>query len=108
MTSLPTRRLDDLIEEATVDCANDSEQAGGLFTLLEQAIATPFKTTVLGVPVTVTSVDLTADDNIVALVRRGGQRQRIRLLDLPLPDPPPPGSEWIHAYRRWVTRTGRG
>jgi hypothetical protein len=96
-----------MVEQATVDCYDDSEQVCGLFTLIEDALAVPFKTTVLGVPVTVTRVDLTADDQIVALVRRGGDRQRIPLLDLPLPDPPPVGWEWIAAYRHWVTRTGR-
>jgi hypothetical protein len=107
MTSLPTSRLEELIEQATVDCANASEQVCGLFTQLEEALATPFQTTVLGVQATVTAVDLTADDDIVALVRRGSQRQRFRLLDLTLPDPPPAGTEWIHAYRRWATRNGR-
>lgn len=107
MTSLPTGHLEEMIEQATIDCANDSEQACELFTLLEEALAIPFQTTVLGVQATVTSVDLTADDDIAALVRRGRQRQRIRLLDLPLPDPPPAGTEWIYAYRRWATRNGR-
>lgn len=96
-----------MIAQATVDCYNDSEQVGGLFTLLEDALAVPFETTVLGGSVTVTGVDLTADDQIVALVRRGSERQRILLLDLPLPDPPPAGWEWIAAYRHWANRTGR-
>lgn len=95
-----------MIEQATVDCYNDSEQACGLFTLLEDALAVPFETTVLGAPVTVTKVDLTADDQIVAHVRRGGDRQRIPLLDLPPPNPAPAGWEWIVAYRHWATRSG--
>jgi len=40
-------------------------------------------------------------DDIVAVCRRGGERQAVRLLDLPLPSPPPAGSEWIAAYRHW-------
>lgn len=107
MRSLPAARLEEMIEQATVDCYNDSEQACGLFTLLEEALAVPFEATVLGVPVTVTAVDLTVDDRIVALIRGNGQRQRIPLLDLPLPDPPPAGAEWIAAYRHWATRNGR-
>jgi hypothetical protein len=90
-----------------VDCYNDSEQVCGLFTLLEEALAVPFETTVLGVPVTVTRVDLTVDDRVVAVVDRGGDRQRTPLLDLPLPDPPPAGWEWIAAYRHWAIRTVR-
>ncbi|HEV8275945.1 MAG TPA: hypothetical protein VGQ26_09645 [Streptosporangiaceae bacterium] len=107
MRSLSAARLEEMIEQATVDCYNDSEQACGLFTLLDQALAVPFKTTVLGVPVTVTALDLAVGDRIVALIRRNGERQRIPLLDLPLPDPPPAGAEWAAAYRHWAIRSGR-
>jgi hypothetical protein len=63
----------------------------------------PFKTTVLGVEVTVESVDLTVDGCIVAICARGAVRQVIRLLDLPLPTPLPAGAEWIYAYRNWLS-----
>jgi hypothetical protein len=56
---------------------------------------------VLGVPVTVASVDLTAG-GIVAICQRDGARQAIPLLELPLPAPAPSGAEWIEAYRRWA------
>jgi hypothetical protein len=108
MASIPTAQLEALIEHATVDCYNDSEQVCGLFTLLEQSLAVPFETTVLGEVVTVTAVDLSIDDRIVAVCMRNGARQRVPLLDLPIPTPPPPpGAEWIEAYRHWATRTGR-
>ena len=106
MAPLSVARLKELIEQATVDCYNDSEQVCGLFTLLEESLAVPFETTVLGHAVTVTAVDLGIDDRIVALCVRGGARQNLSLLDLPLPTPPPRGAEWIEAYRLWVTRTG--
>lgn len=101
MRSLTAVQLDGPIEAATVDCDNDSEQVCGLFTNLDEALTVPFATTVLGTRVTVTAIDLTADDQIVAACTRGASRQRIPLLDLPMPDPPPPGAEWIEAYRRW-------
>jgi hypothetical protein len=47
-------------------------------------------------------IDLTDDEEIVAVCVRGRSRQPIRLLELPLPDPPPDGAEWIEAYRRWA------
>jgi hypothetical protein len=56
----------------------------------------------LGVDVTVTSIDLTDDDQIVAICARGRSRQRIPILDLPLPTPLPEGAEWIEAYRHWL------
>ena len=67
----------------------------------------PFKTEVLGVEVTVQHMDLTDDEQIVAVCTSGKLRQAIPILALPLPDPPPQGAEWIEAYRRWA-RGGTG
>jgi hypothetical protein len=98
--------LDALIAEATVDCYGDDEQASGLFTMIDEHVAVPFGAHVLGVPVTVREVELTADGRIVARCERDGVGQRISLLDLPLPDPAPDGAEWVEAYRRWAGATG--
>ena len=94
--------LDALIAEATVDCYNEGECVTGFYTMLEDNIAVPFQTVVLGVDVTVTGVDLTEDGQITAVCTRGKAKQRIPILDLPLPTPPPKGAEWIDAYRRWA------
>jgi hypothetical protein len=94
-------RLDELIEEATVDCYNDSEEISGLFTMMEENLALPFKTRLLGIDVTVDRIDLT-DEEIVAICRSGRNRQLISILDLALPRPRPAGAEWIDAYRRWA------
>jgi len=99
----PSRaRLEQLIEEATVDCYNESEACTGLFTMIEENLDIPFVTTVLGVAVTVTAVNITDDDRIVAICRRGRDVLTIALLDLPLPDPRPRGAEWVDAYRHWA------
>jgi calcium binding protein len=95
-------RLEEMIEEATVDCYNESEQVTGWFTMIEENLAVPFETTVLGVQVTVEGVDLNRSEQIVAIFSRGRSRQSLPILDLPLPTPPPAGSEWIEAYRRWI------
>lgn len=50
----PTKaELRDLVEQATVDCFNESEQVTGLYTMIEEYLAVPFQTNVLGVLVTV-------------------------------------------------------
>ena len=54
-----TAHLDKLIEEATVDCYNESEEVTGIFTMLEENLAVPFSTTLLEVEVTVERVDQT-------------------------------------------------
>ena len=93
--------LDALIHEATVDCYNNEEQITGLFTMIDEHLAVPFRTVVLGEKVTVAKVDLTVGHEIVAICRRENHKQAIPILDLPLPDSPPDGAEWIEAYRRW-------
>jgi len=97
---------DALIAQATVDCYNDSECVTGFYTALDEHLAVPFQTAVLGVNVTVAGIDLTDDEQIVAVCARGSSTQRIPILDLSLPTPHPHGAEWIAAYRRWVKTTG--
>jgi len=103
MASKRNAALEAMVEEATVDAYGDDEQLSCLFTMLEEHLAVPFTTTVLGVEVTVRKIDLTAD-SIVAVCARGRDRQRIDLLDLPLPTPAPEGAVWIDAYRHWAGR----
>ena len=100
------RELDKLIEEATVDCYNEEEQASGLFTVIDENLALPFSTQVLGVEVAVVAVEMDDDSSLKAVCERGGNRQRIGLTDLPLPSSQPSGAEWIAAYRRCCTAGG--
>ena len=78
--AISSAELDELIEEATVD----------------------FQAMVLGVPVTVARVDVTTDDQIVAICACDGHRQTIPILELPVSHPAPDGWEWVEAYRRWA------
>jgi hypothetical protein len=99
---LSVAKLDEMIEQATVDAYGESEQAVGFFTLLEERLELPFKTEVLGMGVTVERIDMTDDEQIIAVCLLGKSRQSIPILDLTLPDPPPEGAEWIAAFRRWA------
>src|SRR5207302_7713700 len=99
--SLSLGTLDEMIEEATVDAYGESEQTVGFFTMLEERLRSPFKTEMLGVEVTVERLDMTDDEQIVAVCSRGKSQQPVPILDLALPDPPPEGAEWIEAFRRW-------
>jgi len=94
-------RLEALVAEATVDAYDESEQAVGFLTMIDEHLAIPFSTTILGVEVTVEKVDVTESNEVVAVCRRAQARQRIPILDLLLPAPPPAGAEWIEAYRYW-------
>jgi hypothetical protein len=94
-------RFAEMIERATVDAYGDSEQITGWFTMIEEYLAVPFETRVLGFPITVERVDLDGSGQIVAICRRGRARQLLPIIDLPLPTPLPDGAEWIEAYRHW-------
>src|SRR5437762_13851142 len=99
---LGRRQLEALMEEALIDAYGESEQRVGFLTMLENHLAVPFTTNILGIPVRVERVDLNDAEEIVAVCRRERQRQVIAILNLPLPSPPPVGWEWIEAYRHWV------
>lgn len=102
---LSKARLDELVEEALVDAYGESEQATGFYTMMENDLRFPFQTEILGMIVIVEGIDITEDDQLVAVCRKGKTKQRISLSELPLPSPLPEGAEWIAAYRYW--RTGK-
>jgi hypothetical protein len=101
VNELSEAELDALIDEATVDCYNEDEELTGFAVMLEDNLALPFETMVLGVTVTVNEIRQT-ESGIVAICVRGKHRQAIPIPDLPLPDPPPQGAEWVAAYRHWA------
>jgi len=100
---LSKSRLDELVEDALTDAYGESEQVTGFYTMLENDLQLPFETQILRVTATMESIDITEDDQLVAVCRAGKTRQRISLSELPLPSPPPEGAEWIVAYRYWRT-----
>ena len=63
------------------------------------------ETKILGVQATVEKVDLSHEGEVVALCRRGREKQVVPVLSVPLPSPPPAGLEWIDAYRYWSRRS---
>ena len=73
-TKASDAELDALIEEATVDAYDETEQVTGFHTMLTDNLELPFKTEVLGVEVTVEKFDWTDDDNQIACSVRGASR----------------------------------
>jgi len=95
--------LDALVEQAIVGAYDEYEQLASFHVVIKEHLAVPCQTTVLGVEVTVTKIDLLSGSGLVAICSRAKHRQAIGILDLPLPTPPPAGAEWIDAYRHWAT-----
>jgi len=102
VTELTKAELDAMIEEATVDCYDELEQASGFFTMIEDHLTVPFATKVLGVEVSVVGVEMDDNGSLKAVCERNGKRQLIGLIDLELPKSPPSGADWIAAYRHWL------
>ncbi|MFD1536906.1 calcium-binding protein [Nonomuraea guangzhouensis] len=86
-------RLDALVGEATVDAYDEDEQLTAFQSVIEEHLAVPFQTQILGMEVTVLKVDWRPGSGIVAICERGKERQAIGILDLPLPDPCPAGAQ---------------
>jgi hypothetical protein len=70
--------------------------------MFEEHLAVPFKTELLGMEVTVERIDITDEEQIVAVCVRGKSRQRIPITQLHVPASPPRGWGWVEAYRRWA------
>ena len=99
---LSKNEIEALVEEAIVDAHDDSEQTMGFFTMLEEHLALPFETEVLGVIVTVDNLGMHERDDVVVVCQRNRERLTLSILSVPLPDPPPDGWQWIEAYRHWA------
>src|SRR5947207_4245350 len=78
-------RLDELGEEAIVDAYGESEQTTGFYTMMEDNLRLPFETEILGVAVTVESIDFSGDDDLVAVCRKDRLARRSRCLNSPCP-----------------------
>lgn len=101
--SVQQRKLRQLIEEATVDCYDEWEQATGFLVMMQNHIACPFTARVLGEPVRVVDFDNgEGRTNIVARCKRQGKTYKIGVLSLEWDGKPPKGAEWIEAYRAWL------
>lgn len=98
---LSTAALDALVDEAIVDAYDEHEQLAAFQAIIEDRLALPFTTVVLGIPVSVTALQDRPGSPIAARCRHGRHAQAIGILDLPLPDPAPEGWAWVEAYRHW-------
>src|SRR5258707_15149042 len=100
-------RLEELIEEATVDCYDENEQHVGLMTMVEDNVVCPFMAKVIGEEVEV--VELRSSEfghGVDAVCRYKGKDYRINVHSLEWPKKQPEGFEWIEAYRAWLANSG--
>ena len=75
--ALAAVKLEAMARAATIDCYNESEEITGWFTTIEENLATPFETRVLGAAVTIERIELNEAGQIVAVWAGGiGRRSR--------------------------------
>jgi hypothetical protein len=92
--------LEVIIDDALTDAYDEMEQMCGFGCAVENNVKFPFSTTLPGMPVTVTGLDV-GHDAVHAIVRRGKHTQKIPLEELPLPNPLPEGGIYLAAFQRW-------
>src|SRR4051812_48635525 len=89
-------RLQELIEEATVDCYDEHEQHTGFLTMIEENVICPFQAKVIGEEVEV--VELRAREagfGLDAVCRYKGKDYKIDVHSLEWPKQKPEGYEWL-------------
>ena len=99
------KRLDELIEEATVDCYDEDEAFWGFLAMLEDALNCPFEASIIGERVKVRGVDSKKSyprSGIMASVERNGRSYTISLDSLKDIQADAETVEWLAAYRRWA------
>jgi hypothetical protein len=100
-------RLRELIEEATVDCYNESEEHMGLMNMIEENVICPFNAKVIGEEVEV--VELRAPEagyGLDAVCRYKDKDYKIDVNSLEWIKQKPEGYEWIEAYHLWRSTLG--
>ena len=104
--STKQRKLRRLIEEATIDCYDESEQANGLLTMIQEHLSCPVTARVVGEPVEVVNFDSGEGGmEIVALCKRHGKTYEVGVTSLEWDGKSPKGAEWSEAYRVWLRGT---
>ncbi len=96
---LTDEELEELIEEATVDCYDESESLSGFVIMIEDNLEFPFVAKVIGEEVIVTGVT-EEKDKILAECERKGKKYNIDIQDIEFTSLLK-GSEWIDAYKKW-------
>lgn len=98
--SLKEEKLEELIEEATVDCYDEYESRVGFLTMIQDNVLVPFQAMLHGDRVTISEID--GDDRVIkATIKKNGKLYPVDILDLEIDKENVKGREWIAAYRKW-------
>jgi hypothetical protein len=102
---LSLAHLEELIDEATIDCFGEDEEHTGLLTMIEEYVVCPFRAKVIGETVEVTGFRWPdSGHGMLAICQRKGKIHPVDIASLEWIEPLPEGYEWIAAYQAWRNR----
>lgn len=97
------KRLEELIEEATIDCYDEDEQHSGLLTMIGDEVVFPFEAKVIGDIVQVTGMKWPDHGyGLKWVCEKQGTSYEIDVGSIEWTEPLPEGFEWIEAYLSWT------
>jgi hypothetical protein len=97
-------RLQELINEATVDCYGEKEAFWGILATLDDELNFPLKATLIGERIELIGLDSNESSSrrgVVARIRHKGKEYSVSLADLQMEDADSHSAEWLAAYRFW-------
>ncbi|MCL5784629.1 MAG: calcium-binding protein [Patescibacteria group bacterium] len=97
---LTYEELEELIEEATIDCYGEYEEINGFACTIEDKVEFPFFANIVSEEVEVIGIDIRGDE-VTAVCKRKGKKHTVNLLDLEIDPKKVKGYKWIEAYRVW-------
>jgi hypothetical protein len=98
-------RLDELIDEAIVDCWGAGEEHTALLTMIEERVVCPFRAKLIGETIEVRRFEWPRSGyGLITVCRRKGRAYRVDVNSLEWVEPLPEGFEWIAAYQAWRKR----
>lgn len=98
-------RLQELLEEATIDCYDEEEAFMGVLITVDENVHWPLPAQLAGTRVEVLGLDESASSTrrgIVARIRRGGKEYKVALSDLTFGKMDATSAEWLAMYRWWA------
>lgn len=98
-------RLQELLEEAIVDCYDEEEEFMGVLITVDENVNWPLHAHLAGMPVEVLGLSESASSTrrgIVARIRRDGKEYTASLTDLTFGPMDESSAEWLAMYRWWA------
>ena len=101
------RRLRALIDQATSDSVDESDEHAGLLSIIREEVVCPFRARLDGEDVECVRLEWPKNGyGLNAVCRSGGKTHVVDIARLEIAEPLPKGHEWIEAYFAWRDLVG--